>query len=49
MDTRQKLPFVVHLGGTADPNDVLDAMSLGEFVAGGQPFAVMARGAAATG
>lgn len=43
MDTRQPLPFVVHLDGTDEPSDVIDAMSLGAFVAGDQPYAVSAK------
>lgn len=43
MDTRQPLPFVVQLDGTDEPSDVIDAMSLGAFVAGEQPFALSAK------
>jgi hypothetical protein len=40
MDTRHTLPFVVRVGGTNDPDDIVNTMALGEFVAGTQPFAV---------
>lgn len=39
MDTPNPLPFVVHVDDTDDPGDVLDALILGQFVAGSQPHA----------
>ncbi len=39
MDASDTPLFVVHLDDTDDPGDVLDAMSLGQFVAGTQPHA----------
>ena len=39
MDPDRTLPFVVHLDDTDDPGDVLDALILGQFVAGAQPHA----------
>ena len=38
METPSPLPFVVHAYGTDDPADVADALLLGPFVAGDQPW-----------
>ncbi|MGH9190557.1 MAG: DUF5925 domain-containing protein [Acidimicrobiales bacterium] len=43
MDASDPLPFVVHLDDSDTPGDVLDALILGEFVAGTQPHARLAR------
>lgn len=43
MDASHPLPFVVQLDDTDSPGDVLDALILGEFVAGTQPHARLAR------
>lgn len=39
MEQLSPLPFVVHVGGLDDPADVVDALALGSFVAGEQPWA----------
>ena len=39
MDQLSPLPFVVSVGGLDDPADVADALALGPFLAGAQPWA----------
>jgi hypothetical protein len=38
MASNPELPFVVHLDDADDPSDVLDALALGPFVSGAQPW-----------
>lgn len=39
MEPLERLPFAVHLDGHDDPGSVLDALALGPFVSGSQPWA----------
>src|SRR2546428_14005949 len=43
MELTNRLPFVVHLGDSDDPADVIDAMLLGRFVAGELPVSRSSR------
>jgi hypothetical protein len=43
MEPNSPLPFVVHVDGSDDPGDIIDALALGAFVSGAQPWARSAR------
>ena len=43
MEPLARLPFVVHVDGTDEPDLVVEALGLGAFVSGSQPWARSAR------